>query len=234
MAESAKPPAAEKATPPRLNIVQRLAAIRAECDAIGKQDIKMEKDGKSWTIKGHTVEAVLSEIRPLFVKHGVSILPNLAERTYSGNRCDVLIEWEFSSLDDMTDAKVIRWGGSGTDNGDKAYAKACTNSAKELMKKVFLVTDRDDAKEEEESVEHRAEGGASRDEVDQAKERARGALEKWAVTFKSALDNAGTEKEVDRLRADNMDQLNDDALPSVTRQFFFDHIQRRKADLKGR
>lgn len=227
-----EPTPADEGPAPRLTIIQRLAAIRAECDGIGKQDIQMEKDGKRWTIKGHTVEAVLSEIRPLFVKHGVSILPNLSERTYSGNRCDVLIDWEFACLDDPADLKVIRWGGAGTDNGDKAYAKACTNSAKELLKKTFLVTDRDDAREEEEKVEHRADGGASRDEVDQAKEKTRAAVERWAKSFRAALDGAGTEKEIDRLRADNQEQIND--LPDVTRQFFFDHIQRRKAEVKGR
>jgi hypothetical protein len=103
-----------------------------------------------------------------------------------------------------------------------------------MLKKRFLITDRDDAKEEEEKVEHKAEGGASRDEVDQAKERVRGAIEKWAASFKSALDNASTEKEITRLRAENQEQINDPSLAPVTRQFFFDHIQRRLAEIKAR
>lgn len=231
VAEGAEPDAANEDTQPApLSLKQRLAAIRDECSGIGKENIEMGK----FTIKGHTFEAILSEVRPLLHKHGVDIEPNLVERVYNGNRCDVLIDFTFERTDDSDETRTIRWGGAGTDNGDKAFAKAGTNAVKEMLKKRFLITDREDAREAEEAVEHKAEGGASRDEVDQAKERTRAAIEQWGRTFKAALDSASTEKEVDRLRAENMDQLNDPALAAVTRQFFFDHIQRCKAEVKGR
>jgi hypothetical protein len=231
--EGDEPVAANDAPAPR-SLKQRLAAIREEAFGIGKDNIKMKsKAGVEFTIRGHTVEAVLSEIRPLFAKHGVDVWPNLAERTYNGNRCDILVDFTFERTDDSDEKRVIRWAGAGTDDGDKGFSKAGTNALKEMLKKVFLITDRDDAKEEEEKVEHKAAGGASRDEVDQAKERARAAIEQWGRTFKAALDGASTEKEIERLQTENRDQLNDPALPSVTRQFFFDHIQRRKAEVKG-
>lgn len=219
---------------------RRLASIRAEAFGIGKDNIKMSYldkksgDRKEFTIKGHTVEAVLAEMRPLFDAADVFCVPNLVERTYTGNRCDVLVDFEWENLDDPSDKRVIRWAGAGTDDGDKGFSKAGTNALKEHIKKLFLVTDRDDAKEEEEKVEHKPEGGASRAEVDQAKERTRAAIEQWAKTFKAALDNAATEKEIDRLRLENTDQLNDPTLNAVTRQFFFDHIQRRKVEVKGK
>lgn len=209
-----------------------MAAIRDECFGIGKQDIKMDtKSGGSFTIKGHTFEAVLSEVRPLFAKHGVDMTPNLVERTYNGNRCDVLVDFTFERTDDSDEQRVIRWAGCGVDNGDKAFAKAGTNAIKELLKKRFLVTDRDDAKEEEEKVEHVAEGAAGRAELDKAKEIAARALQQWATAFKAALETASTAKEIDRLRQDNADQLADENLPPVTRQFFFDLIQKRKGEL---
>jgi hypothetical protein len=233
--EGAEPAPAEdtaaEAPAPRLNIIQRMAAIRDECDAIGKQDIRMEKDGKSWTIKGHTVEAVLSEIRPLFTKHGVGITPNLVERSFRGNACDVIVDWRFDALDDRTDTETVRWGGTGTDNGDKAFSKAGTNCVKEMLKKVFLVTDRDDAKEEEEKVEHKTDAEVSRARVDELKEDRRLAIEQWAKAFKSALENAKSEKVVGRLQADNAEQLNSSDLADVTRKFFFDLIQARKKTL---
>jgi hypothetical protein len=207
-----------------------MAAIRDECANIAKDKIKMG----TFDIKGHTFEAVLSEVRPLFAKHGVDMTPNLAERTYSGNRCDVLIDFTFERTDDSDEVRVIRWGGAGTDNGDKAFAKAGTNAVKEMLKKRFLITDREDAKEAEEAVEHKAEGGASRDELDKAKEKAQRALQQWATSFKAALESASTEKERARLQADNADQLNDPELPPVTRQFFFDLLQKRKAELGGK
>jgi hypothetical protein len=209
--------AAAPEEPKPLNLAQRMAAIRVEADAIGKEDIKMEKDGKKWTIKGHTVEAVLSEMRPLFHKHGVHFTPQLVSRVQSGNRCDIEVDFEFMDL--MTgEAKTIRWGGSGTDNSDKAFAKAGTNALKEMLKKVFLVTDRDDAKEEEEKVEHQTDEGLTRAQVDKVAEKAREATEKWAKTFKLSIDGAKNAKEVERLYRDNKTQL--DELPEITRQFF--------------
>ena len=204
-----------------------MAAIRDECFGIGKTDIEMGK----FSIKGHTFEAVLSEIRPLFAKHGVDVTPNLVERAYNGNRCDVLVDFTFERTDDSDEVRTIRWAGCGVDNGDKAFAKAGTNAVKEMLKKRFLVTDRDDAKEEEEKVEHKTEGEIAGKAAEDAKRRAGAAIEQWAKTFKAALESARAEDDVDRLKRDNMAQLTDEAMPAVTRQFFFDLIARRKAEL---
>lgn len=226
---SDEPVASNENPPPRLTIAQRMAAVRAECFGIGKSDIKMG----TFNIKGHTFEAVLAEIRPLLAKHGVSVTPNLVERIYSGNRCDVTVDFEFESLDDLTDRKVIRWAGAGTDNGDKAFAKAGTNAFKEMLKKVFLVTDRDDAKEETESVEHQTEDSASRKALEKAATDRRAAIEKWGRAFKSAIENAPTIPDIDRLKRENRDQLESDDLPAVTRDFFLTLISDRKSELEG-
>ena len=195
-----------------------MAAIRAECFGIGKQTIDMEtKSGAKYKIQAHTVEGVLAEMRPLFDKHGVHFIPQLETATHTGNRCDVVISFEFMDLA-TNETKIIRWGGSGTDNSDKAFAKAGTNALKEMLKKVFLVTDRDDAKEEEEKVEHKTDEGMSRSQVDKVSEKAREATEKWAKTFKIAVEKAKDGKEVERLYRDNTKQL--DELPEVTQQFF--------------
>ncbi len=203
---------------------QRLAAIRDECFGIGKQDIQMG----TFKIKGHTFEAVLSEIRPLLAKHGVDMTPNLVERTYSGNRCDVVVDFTFETLREPFASRTVRWGGAGTDNGDKAFAKAGTNAVKEMLKKLFLVTDRDDAKEEEEKVEHKAEGA-----IDATAEAARLAKQQeWAQTFKAALDGAPTAKAVGLLEATNAQNLSE--LPPVTKTYFIELIQSRKAELKAK
>lgn len=235
MAQGFEPAAANQAAAaPRLNIIQRMAEIRAECFGIGKSDITMTpREGKAFTIKGHTFEAVLSEIRPLLSKHGVSVTPNLVERIYSGNRCDVTVDFEFESLDDVTDRKVIKWAGAGTDNGDKAFAKAGTNAFKEMLKKVFLVTDREDAKEETESVEHQTEDNGNRKALEKAAAERKSAIEKWAKAFKSALENAPTIADVDRLKRENREQLDSEDLPGVTRDFFNTLISDRKSELEA-
>lgn len=235
VAESPEPATAENNTAEEarsLTLSQRMAAIRDESFGIGKDNIKMKsKAGVEFTIKGHTVEAVLSEMRPLFAKHGVDMTPNLVERTYTGNRCDVLVDFEFENLDDATQTRTIRWAGAGTDDGDKGFSKAGTNALKEMLKKRFLITDRDDAKEEEEKVPHKTEDGGRRSDVEAAQEARRAAIQQWAVTFKSALENAPTADDVKRLERDNRDQLSSEDLPSVTRTFFAELIEQRKKDL---
>ena len=211
------------------NLSERLAAIREDSFGIGKENIKMG----SFSIKGHTVEAVLAEMRPLLVKHGVGMTPNLFERTYTGNRCDVIVDFEFQNLDATEETRVVRWAGAGTDNGDKAFAKAGTNALKEMLKKVFLITDRDDAKEETETVEHQTESGASRAEIEEAQKARSAAVRQWGTTFKAALESATTEAAVKALERENKEQLTDESLPEVTRTFFVELIQTRKTALKG-
>lgn len=218
---------------PVLSLKQRLAAIRDECFGIGKQDIQMSNQDrtKTWTIKGHTFEAVLSEIRPVLARHGVDITPNLVERTYTGNRCDVLVDFTFERTDDSDESRTIRWAGAGTDNGDKAFAKAGTNAIKEMLKKRFLVTDREDAKEEEEKVEHKTDEGITRAQVERTSEQRRQTQELWAKALKAGLEGAKTRKDVERLERENKDELSSENLPSVTRMFFAELIAARKEAL---
>lgn len=222
---AATQPAAEVESKP-LTLAQRLAAIRADSFGIGKDNIEMsyfdKKTGekKKFNIKGHTVEAVLSEMRPLLEAAGVLLIPNLVERTYSGNRCDVIVAFEWENLDSPDDRRVIRWAGAGCDDGDKGFSKAGTNALKEHLKKLFLITDRDDAKEEEEKVEHKTDDGVRRGDMDKVKDQRKAAIRQWATTFKAAVESAKTDKDIDRLYRDNADQLAADDLEGVTKEFF--------------
>lgn len=216
-----------------MTLRERMAAIRAESYGIGKDNIEMKNADrtKSWVIKGHTVEAVLAEMRPLLEKYRVDLSPNIVERTYTGNRCDVLVDFEFCNLDTPSELRVIRWAGAGTDNGDKAFAKAGTNAMKEMLKKVFLITDRADAEEETDKVDFSPTEGATRAEVDREKERTRSALEQWAKAFKMAIEKADNLKDIQRLERENKEHLVSEELPDVTRSFFIELIETRKASL---
>jgi hypothetical protein len=223
-----------------LTIGQRLAAIRAESFGIGKQAIQMESaKGGKYTIQAHTVEAILAEIRPLLAKYGVDLTPNLVSREYSGNRCDVMVDFTFEVLDLFPDVPVhqsmpltrtIRWAGAGTDNSDKGFAKAGTNALKEMLKKTFLITDREDAKEEEDKIEHEAEGVNRRD-LEKAKEKSRAAIENWAKGFRDTIRNAKDSKDLSRIQRENNDQLMSDDLAEITRQYFLEEIAKKKAEL---
>ncbi len=230
VAEGDEPAVAEADTAPPLSLAQRMSAVRKECAEVGKSTINMKtKAGVAYTIKAHTIEAVLAEIRPLFDRFDIDMTPNLVERSYSGNRCDVLIDFEFERLDDPLDRRTIRWAGAGTDDGDKGFSKAGTNALKEMLKKRFLITDRADAEDEGASVEHRPDEGATRKEVDDVKDQRRSAIEQWAKTFKSALEKSTNLKDIQRLERENKDQLASEDLPEVTRTFFIELIEDRKA-----
>lgn len=232
VAESPEPAVADEDTSPPLTLKQRMAAVRRECFGIGKDNIEMESaKGAKFKIKGHTVEAVLSELRPLLDRFGLDLWPSLVERTYTGNRCDVIVDWTFERLDEGEETRVIRWGGAGTDNGDKGFSKAATNSLKEMLKKTFLITDRDDAKEEEETVEHQTTDQVSRVALEKAKEAARANLEKWATTARAAFMSAATLDDVKRLERDNKEQLTSEDMPAATRAFFIQLIEDRKRAL---
>lgn len=209
-----------------------MAAIRKEAYGIGKDNIKMKsKAGVEFTIKGHTVEAVLSEMRPLLDEHGVDLWPYLVDRTYAGNRCDVTIDWTFERTDESDETRVIRWAGAGTDDGDKGFSKAGTNCLKEMLKKTFLITDRDDAQEETVSVEHRTEDATSAKAIEVAKTQAATSVLRWASAFKAAVSNCTTADDVKRIERENRDQLTSEALPDVTRTFLIEMLEKAKKDL---
>lgn len=209
-----------------------MAAITDECFGIGKDNIEMESaKGAKFKIKGHTVEAVLAEVRPLLSRFGVRMRPSLVEKAYSGNRCDVVVDFTFINLDDRADTETVRWAGSGTDNSDKGFSKAGTNALKEMLKKTFLITDRDDAKEEEDKVEHVTESAASKAEVEKAKEAARANLEKWATAARAAFISAATLDDVKALEREHKDQLTSSEMPAATRAFFAQLIADRKEEL---
>lgn len=230
MANGAQPADNEEVAPKTLT--QRMAAIRKDASGIGKEAIKMQsKSGSEFTIAAHTIEGVLHGIRTLLDKHGVWMEPQLVSREFSGNRCDVMMDFHFESVDDSGDTKVVRWAGSGTDNSDKGFAKAGTNALKEMLKKVFLITDREDAKEEEDRTEYQSADAGNNAAMERQKETARKAIEQWAKAFKVALENAKTIEDVQRLQRENKDSLASEHTPDVTRTFFIELIESRKKEL---
>ena len=218
-----------------MSLAQRLAAIRAEASGIGKEPIQMQNKErtKSWTIQAHTIEGILHGMRGLLDRYRVWMEMSLVERSYTGNRCDATFAFTFESLDDPADVKTIQYAGAGTDNSDKAFAKAGTNALKEMLKKQFQVTDREDAKEEEDRVEHQSEDGVKRADLERSKEETRKALAQWASTFKASIESAPDLQTIKRLERENKDQLASENLPEVTRTFFVELIVNRKRDMEN-
>lgn len=215
VSEGNEPSTAKAPTP--LTLAQKLAAIRAECSGVKRENITMQaQSGKEFTIQGHTVDAVLHSIRHLLERYSIWLQPNLESVTYNGTRCDVMVIWTWECLD-SGDEKSIRWGGSDTDKGGKGYSKACTNSLKEMLKKTFLITDKEDQKEETENVEHMTDDQLSVARVTEERELRQQAQAKFATLYRKSVQGCGTVAELKALKRENKDQL--EALPKVTRDF---------------
>jgi hypothetical protein len=237
--ESAEPPAANEDTKalaesadPAANIYKRLWRIEQELEAVEKSQtatVKIEGGGSySYKYSGH--DLILSFVRPLLAKHGVKVWPTTTKHERIGNLTALTVRLDFVNVDDpkdTTSAEVVNYG---ADKGDKGASKALTNAMREGIKKALNITSEEDKKADEHTDFEPAEG-ASRAEVDAAKERAADSVVGWASTFKAALQGCRTKKEVGRLQAENAARLTAPELPAVTREFFNDLIAKLKAEL---
>jgi hypothetical protein len=215
-----------------LTLAQRLAAIRAESSGVGKENVTVKtKGGDQYSFQAHTIEGVLHGLRVLLDRHRVWVNPNLVDVKYNGNRCDVIVDFIWENLDDANDTRTIRWAGSDTDHGGKGFAKAGTNALKEMLKKTFFITDREDAKEETEVVEHMTDDGIKRAQVEKEAEKARKTQQLWLSSHKKAVETAGTSDGVKALKRENSEQMA--GMPTVTRGFFDDLYRDRMAALEA-
>lgn len=144
---------AEKSTK-ALNLFQRLLAITEE---VGK----IEKTGRNAMQNYAFIEQaqVVASLRPLLVKHGVFILPEITKRELNrfdvkrGNGKDgidihVTVKGLYTlvNADEPTERITLEWdAGEAIDSSDKATNKAVTANNKTFLMKLFNISDKDDA-----------------------------------------------------------------------------------------
>jgi hypothetical protein len=214
------------------NVFKRLWRIEQELEAIRKSQtatVKMEGGGQyTYQYSGH--DLILSYVRPLLAKHGVKFWPSTIKHERQGNLTMLTVHLKFINVDqpdDIASAEVINYG---ADKGDKGGTKALTNAVREGIKKALNITSEDD-KIADEHVEYVPSEGVSRADMDAAREDRRAAIEQWAKAVKMAAEKAATKKDIERLQRENKDQLTSEDLPEVTRTFFIELFERRKAEL---
>lgn len=226
-----KAPLAESADP-AANIYKRLWRIEQELEAVEKSQtatVKMEGGGQyTYKYSGH--DLILAFVRPLFAKHGVKFWPSTIKHERTGNLSVVTVRIEFVNVDDPKDTTFAEITNYGADKGDKGATKALTNAVREGIKKALNITSEED-KFADEHTDFQSAEGATREDVEAAKEQRRAAIQQWAATFKSALESAPDLKTVRGLERENRDQLTSADLPGVTRSFFAELITQRKRTL---
>ena len=201
-----------------------------------EQDVTVEKvktpDGKTFGgYKGISAAQVVAFGKAVLVKNGILYTPEIDPKATKrdGNKTVLWVNGIFENVDDPTDTMIRGFPGEGTDKADQGASKAFTNANKQILAKVLQMSTVD--VKEDEPVDY--EPDASRAIKQEAMQDKHQTLQAWGKSFKSALNNAKTVKEVDELQKANKQTLMSDDTPDVTREFFVDLIQERKALLGG-
>lgn len=207
-----------------LNIHQKLFGIVSELGPLEK-DKHVEIKGKmAYEYISH--DAVTGHIRPLLVKYRVMVRPTVQSVRTDGNRTELEVAVDFINVDDPSDVVSVLTIGYGVDPSDKGPGKAFSYALKYAYLKLFLLNSGDDI--ELEDLPHDSAVMTANQKED-SERRVVEDIQAWAHTFKSALENAGTVKDVDMLQKANKDKLM--SAPDVTRDFFVDLIETRKRTL---
>lgn len=131
------------------NLYQRITAIMQECGRIDKTGRMAQGGGNYAFIEGAVVMAIL---RPLFVKHGVALIPEITGCTMqtpaqTGGRLSIAqcpMRFTLINTDKPEERISAEWYGEGGDLGDKAINKAGTSGMKYWLLKLLMITDRDE------------------------------------------------------------------------------------------
>lgn len=128
-----------------LTIYEKLNAIM---DEVGK----IEKTGRNTTQNYAFIEqaVVMAKLRPLFVKYGIVLLPQVKGTHYhetpSGKMLVAQLDMNFTlvNADNPAERLEFDWSSEGADNGDKAINKAETAGEKYWLLKLLMISEKDD------------------------------------------------------------------------------------------
>ena len=130
---------------------------------------KLQKKGKN-SQQGYTFishEQIVNELKPLFVKHKVIIVPSVLSHelqqygtTKAGapvTQSKVSVQYTIIDAENPSDQIVSVWSGEGTDSSDKATNKSVTAAGKYYLMKLFNIAE-EDPDENDNRSDHVANG----------------------------------------------------------------------------
>lgn len=135
------------------NIYQRMNAIAA--------DAEVAKGGKAPGAVGgfafHKIDDVEAVLKPLFIKHGVTAIPTVAESSFElnggWNWATVRVDISFVNVENPEDVVVVSSVGQGNDKQDKATGKAISYACKNAYLSIFHLKGQSDP-ETDSTAEH--------------------------------------------------------------------------------
>lgn len=212
--------------PKEMNIYQRLHAVTADLGFLEKDKTVKYGGNKGAEYEYISHDAVSAAVRVPLIKHGVVVIPRMVKHEKDGNRTEVTVEVDFVNIDQPQDRVTVPVIGYGVDPSDKGPGKAFSYAMKYAYLKLFILNSADDI--EKDYVEHDP-GSARASDVAAAKNQATNALEVWAENFKAAIASSPTVEALKELQKKNKNTLM--GAPQVTRDYFIDLIEKRKAHL---
>lgn len=208
-----------------MNIYQRLHAVRGELGFLEKDKEVQINNKVAYGYISH--DAVTAAVRVPLQKHGVMVVPSVAEYKNDGNRMEARIKVDFINIDDPQDRVTVETVGYGVDSSDKGPGKAFSYALKYAYLKLFLLNSGEDI--ETDDIKHDP-ATTKTSEIEKSKKEANEAIQVAAKNFKAAIDGATTVKELNELQRENKDWLM--GIPEVTRDYFIEHIEARKAAIQ--
>lgn len=161
-----------------LNLYQKLARITGDVGVIKKGGVNREQ-GYGFI----EYAAVAGELRTLFAKYGVVIVPRM-QRASAQSRAEitskhgakgyhVLVDFYFNvvNADKPEDKFTVSWTGEAADFGDKAINKAATSALKYYLMRQFNISEKGD--DPDESTPDISETSTSTHTVDQEHNKSR-------------------------------------------------------------
>ena len=121
------------------NIYERILAVMDDLHYVQKENKKVNNQYSFVSIDGAS-----RAIHPLLVKHGIAMIPSVAEFTIDGNRTTATVTVEFVNAQNPEERIVSTFVGFGIDNQDKGIGKAVSYATKYAILKTFVLETGDD------------------------------------------------------------------------------------------
>jgi hypothetical protein len=202
--------------------------MRAQAEAKALEKTKATGEGAKFLANGYIAhDTVTHESVRLLTSNGIHFQPYLKAHSQEGNRTTVEMEGVFTNVDKPEERLVFLGFGYGVDQSDKGPGKAMSYAKKMVLSQALMLNTHED-------IENHAtayQPVVKHDDIKKAEDTTQAAVKAWADAFKRALDACPNQKELKRIRSENVSMMQSALVSEVTRDYFATMITQLESDL---